>query len=221
MKKILILILIILLGVAIYMLVINNIEIGGWKSTNLEELRELDEKLDKNIKTARELNETTYVNKIAELDKSTKDLKKTKETYQAKMNYMNEDASFGIIQVKEYKIEYLWTIIENYAKAEEIHLQLDLVENGTSDLYNLAITLKGSYTGITDFIYDIEKDDTFDFKIEEFKMTPSTTSTSVGSTTIKPTSPTTGTTTNTQTVVGDTSTLQATFIIKNVKIELN
>ena len=140
MKKILILILIILLGVVAYMIVYKNIEIGNWKSTNLEELKALKMNLDDKIKQARELNETEYTNKIDELNKSTKQLKRTKETYETKMKYLDEDLELGLIKVKEYKIEYLWAIIQNYARDEGIQIKLDLIENGANDLYNINIT---------------------------------------------------------------------------------
>ncbi len=214
MKKILILILIILLGVVAYMIVYKNIEIGNWKSTNLEELKALKMNLDDKIKQARELNETEYTNKIDELNKSTKQLKRTKETYETKMKYLDEDLELGLIKVKEYKIEYLWAIIQNYARDEGIQIKLDLIENGANDLYNINITAKGHYQYITNFIEKVERDDTLDFKIEDFKLTPITTTTSTGNSN-------NGQNSTTQKVTADTTNLQATFTIKNVKIVLN
>lgn len=214
MKKILILILIILLGVIAYMIVYKNIEIGNWKSTNLEELKALKMNLDDKIKQARELNETEYTNKIDELNKSTKQLKRTKETYETKMKYLDEDLELGLIKVKEYKIEYLWAIIQNYARDEGIQIKLDLIENGANDLYNINITAKGHYQYITNFIEKVERDDTLDFKIEYFKLTPITTTTSTGNSN-------NGQNSTTQKVTADTTNLQATFTIKNVKIVLN
>ena len=213
MKKILILILIILLGVIAYMIVYKNIEIGNWKSTNLEELKALKMNLDDKIKQARELNETEYTNKIDELNKSTKQLKRTKETYETKMKYLDEDLELGLIKVKEYKIEYLWAIIQNYARDEGIQIKLDLIENGANDLYNINITAKGHYQYITNFIEKVERDDTLDFKIEDFKLTPITTTTSTGNSN-------NGQNSTTQKVTADTTNLQATFTIKNVKIVL-
>lgn len=214
MKKILILILIILLGVVAYMIVYKNIEIGNWKSTNLEELKALKMNLDDKIKQARELNETEYTNKIDELNKSTKQLKRTKETYETKMKYLDEDLELGLIKVKEYKIEYLWAIIQNYARDEGIQIKLDLIENGANDLYNINITAKGHYQYITNFIEKVERDDTLDFKIEDFKLTPITTTTSTGNSN-------NGQNSTTQKATADTTNLQATFTIKNVKIVLN
>jgi hypothetical protein len=196
------------------MIVYKNIEIGNWKSTNLEELKALKMNLDDKIKQARELNETEYTNKIDELNKSTKQLKRTKETYETKMKYLDEDLELGLIKVKEYKIEYLWAIIQNYARDEGIQIKLDLIENGANDLYNINITAKGHYQYITNFIEKVERDDTLDFKIEDFKLTPITTTTSTGNSN-------NGQNSTTQKVTADTTNLQATFTIKNVKIVLN
>lgn len=232
MKKLLIIILIVLLGVTAYMMVFKNIKIGNWKTTNLEELKALDQELDSDIAQARELNETTYTTQIDELNESIKQLATSKETYEAKVQNLSEEAELGIISVKNYKIEYLWTKIENYAKDNGVWLKLDLIENGGNNTYNLNITLQGTYISITDVIYAIEKDDTLDFTIEEFKMTPSTvtkTTNTSTSGTITPSDANNDNSTNnnstdstsSQTVVVDSDVLQATFTIKNVQIELD
>ena len=64
---------------------------------------------------------------------------------------------------------------------------------GTEDTYNLNFTVIGAYARIAEFITDIEDDSSLVFKIEEFKMLADSSS--------------------------DTSTLQATFVCKDVKIE--
>ncbi len=240
MKKLLLLILIVLLCTAAYMLAFKNIEIGTLKTTNLEELEALDKELRSDIDKARELNETTYATKINELNSSIKRLTTSKETYAAKINSLSEDVDLGIVAIKKYKIEYLWTKLENYAKDNGVWIKLDLLENGGEDVYDLDITLKGSYIDITEVIFDIEKDDTLDFTVEEFKIVPSSTTTTTTTTTNTPTLPndsgtitpsdanntnnnsTNNTSSNTaQTVVVDASVLQATFTIKNVNIELD
>ena len=65
--------------------------------------------------------------------------------------------------------------------------------SGTEDTYNLNFTVTGAYARIAEFITDIEDDSSLGFKIEEFKMLADSSS--------------------------DTSTLQATFVCKDIKIE--
>ena len=229
MKKLLILILIVLLSVAVYMIGFKNIKILDWKTTNIQELEALDKELKADIENAKELNGTVYTTRIEELNKSIRQLKTSKETYEAKVSSLSEDAELGIVSIKNYKIEYLWTKLENYAKDNNVWLKLDLIENG-GDSYDLDITLKGSYIDITETIFDIEKDDTLDFTIEEFKLVPTTetkTTTSDSPTlpnnsgVITPSDANNSNNSSTQTVVVDSMVLQGTFTVKNINIELN
>lgn len=229
MKKLLILILIVLLSVAVYMIGFKNIKILDWKTTNIQELEALDKELKADIENAKELNGTVYTTRIEELNKSIRQLKTSKETYEAKVSSLSEDAELGIVSIKNYKIEYLWTKLENYAKDNNVWLKLDLIENG-GDSYDLDITLKGSYIDITETIFDIEKDDTLDFTIEEFKLVPTTetkTTTSDSPTlpnnsgVITPSDANNSNNSSTQTVVVDSMVLQGTFTVKNINVELN
>ena len=88
MKKLLMIILIILLGTAVYMAMFKNIEIGSWKSTNFQELQALDQKLKNDIEEAKTLNERDYKNQIGMLTASIKVLNKTKEAYENKIKYI-------------------------------------------------------------------------------------------------------------------------------------
>jgi len=231
MKKVLLSFLIILLGVLIYVVVFRDIYLGNWNNTNIYDLQEHNNRLTATINTAREKNEQIYGTKIEQLSQSIKNLDITKETYDSKVKYITEETELGIVQIKEYKIEYLWTILENYAKDEKIKLKLDLVENGNDNLYDLNITLTGTYIGITDFIYDIEKDDSFDFKIENYKMEPRTVQTTTdtnnnnnnsnnNSNSNSNNTNSNNSAENTNKVV-NTQVIQATFNIKNVRIELD
>ena len=111
------------------------------------------------------------------------------------------------VEIKEYKIERLWIALENYAKKEGIELKLDVADTNVADVYDLNVTVKGEYIQITDFIYDIEKDDTLGFKILKFKMTPAAITT------------TTKTETGEEVTVTNYDWLTATFEIKSVGID--
>ena len=79
--------------------------------------------------------------------------------------------------------------------AEDIDLKkiIGSTNQFDKDTYNLNFTVTGAYARIAEFITDIEDDSSLGFKIEEFKMLADSSS--------------------------DTSTLQATFACKDVKIE--
>jgi len=179
MKKLLISILMILLVALIYCLMFQNISIGTWKSKSFKSLKDSNDYLNNRINIATETKNLNYPKAVEDLETSVKKFKKTKDSYETKTTNISENVELGVVQIKQYKIERLWITLENYAKDRNVELILDLVESNASaveqmgaTLYDLNITVLGDYINITDFISDVEKDDTLDFKILNFKLTP-------------------------------------------------
>ncbi len=172
MRKFLISILIIVLVILACFLVLNDIPIGNWKNKNIDDIKQLNANLDEQIEIAKELKNQQYPTSIENLQTSIDALKTTKERYQSKVSYITDNVELGVVEIKEYKIERLWVTLGNYAKENGVDIQMDLLDTTTQDVYDLNITLIGGYIGITDFIYDIEKDDTLGFKILNFKILP-------------------------------------------------
>ena len=52
-------------------------------------------------------------------------------------------------------------------------MKMDVKKGSAQDIYDLQFTATGSYISITDFISAIENDSSLGFKIEEFKLVPS------------------------------------------------
>lgn len=247
MKKVLISILVVLLIIAVYFIGFKNISIAKWKSKSVKDIKNLNEELDSDIDEAKTLNNQKFPEAISKVEESIESLQKTKQRYETKASYIEgENVELGTVSVKKYKIERLWIALGNYAKKEGVTLQLDITSATKEDMYDLNITIFGEYIGITDFLYDIEKDDTLGFKIVGFKLTPSTETTSSTSTTSSSTSNTSNqsnnitdrdtgdkadisnyvsgsssseTTTTTTTV--DVTNLKATFKIENVGIDFD
>ena len=172
MRKFLISILIILLMILACFLILNDIPIGNWKNKNIDDIKQLNANLDEQIEIAKELKNQQYPTSIENLQTSIDALKTTKERYQSKVSYITDNVELGVVEIKEYKIERLWVTLGNYAKENGVDIQMDLLDTTTQDVYDLNITLIGGYIGITDFIYNIEKDDTLGFKILNFKILP-------------------------------------------------
>jgi len=170
MKKILILILFIVLAVLTYFLVFKSISIFQWKNTSVADIKNIDNQLDTKIEEAITISNLNYPQSIERLEGSIKSLKLAKKEYENKMKYVSDNVELGVVQVKQYKIERLWIVLENYAKDRNIELKLEVIDANSRGMYNLNITLLGEYIGITDFIYDIENDDTLDFNISNFKL---------------------------------------------------
>lgn len=229
MKKVLISILIVLIVILTFFVVFKNINIGEWKSKNINDIKNLNSELEQKINNAKQLNNQDYPNEVNKLDDSMEKLKIVKKKYQNKMEYVSGNVDLGGVSIKNYKIERLWIALENYAKNENVELKLEVVDAASKGLYDLNITVAGEYIGITDFIYDIEKDDTLGFKILNFKLTPYVATTTTNNDTnnnttsnIKNTddqNQTTQTTTSTTSVRVDK--LTATFKVEGVEIEFN
>ncbi len=212
MKKFLISILVILLLILTYFIILKNVTIATWKSKNINDIKNANNELNTQIDMAKQINNQEYPQSIEKLESSIRNLKVAKEKYETKLSYVSDNAELGVVEIKEYKVERLWITLENYAKDNGLDLQLDLLDTSTADKYDLNITLLGGYIGITDFIYDIEGDDTLGFKIQNFKLTPNTTTTENTSEEEE----------NGQTSTSvDTNTLKATFKIEGVGIEFN
>ena len=229
MKKVLISILIVLIVILTFFVVFKNINIGEWKSKNINDIKNLNSELEQKINNAKQLNNQDYPNEVNKLDDSMEKLKIVKKKYQNKMEYVSGNVDLGGVSIKNYKIERLWIALEYYAKIVNVVLKLEVVDAASKGLYDLNITVAGEYIGITDFIYDIEKDDTLGFKILNFKLTPyvatTTTNNDTNNNTTSNTKNTDDQNQTTQTTTSTTSVrvdkLTATFKVEGVEIEFN
>lgn len=171
MKKILISIIIILLIGLGYTIGVKSLSIGQLKLESVGDIKNASASLDQKFNTSKEISAKTYPKSIEDLDKVVRDLKTAKQQYQAKtLNNPDVQSNLGIIQVEKYNIEYLWTIIGNYATKNGVTLTLDIKSTTAQDVYNLNFSLEGKYIGITDFIYSLEDDSELKFEIKDFKI---------------------------------------------------
>ena len=175
MKKLLILILIaLLLSLAIF-IVMNDVEIGTIEILGINGIRQRNSELDAKIQQAGKLVEKDYQQAVNNVQTSAKKLKEEKENYQDLTAISEEGDVQTANQIEKYEIETLWVRLGNHATSQGVVMQMDVIKgsSGVSDSYDLKFTATGSYICITDFISAIENDSTLGFKIEEFKMVPS------------------------------------------------
>ena len=171
MKKLLISIIIILLLGFCYVVGTKGIKAGALKLDSIKDIQTASENLEGKFDESKEISAKTYPTSIDDLDKVVKELKIAKQQYEAKTaGDPNTNTSLGVIQVDKYNIEYLWTIIGNYATKNGVKLTLDIKSTNTSDVYDLNFKVQGKYVGITDFIYNLEDDDELKFEISDFKI---------------------------------------------------
>lgn len=125
MKKILISVLIVLLLILSYFLIWQGINIFDIKS--MKEIKYASQKLDDDLNDAKELDTQTYPNEEEELKKAIENLKTSKQEYESKVKYSTGETNIGALEIKTYKIHYLWTVLGSYRKEENVKsLNLDL-----------------------------------------------------------------------------------------------
>ena len=228
MKKILLLVIIVLLLIAVCFAIFKGIPFIKIKSIN--DIKSASNNLDQDVEEANRLANQEYPSKVQTLEDAIKNLKLAKQEYENKNPYSGEQVNIGALEVKTYKIHYLWTILGNYRKDENVRsLNLDLKSTQTSDVYDLQFTLVGNYISITDFLYDIEDDEELKFQIKDFNITK--TDNKVATTKVTNTTENTTNTTNTTATNKTTNTtsdnseggtiLKATFTVQNIGITLD
>lgn len=100
-----------------------------------------------------------------------------------------EDNKDEIYETKQYDIGYLWKIIGKYATSYNIQIGMDVKSENVSNLYNLQFNISGQYVNISEFIKELENNSDLSFRIYNFKMS------------------------------GNSETVNASFLIKNVSID--
>lgn len=204
MKKLLISLIGIILLILICVAAFKGIYVGKLSIYSVDNIKQESLNLDKKIEEANiEINQN-YAKSLADIETATTNLKEAKEEYESKVGVNGE---LGITQIEKYKIEYLHAKIGGYGKDEGVRVDLDIKETSIQDTYDISFTLYGSYLGITDFLYDIENDDELNYRIKDFKIEPSTT--------------TSTTTTDNKVTTVSTDTLKATFVVENIIINFN
>lgn len=194
MKKILILILIILLGVMCCNTITDGLQIAGFSIMSIGEIKQENENLDKTIEEAKNKEETEYPAKLNEINTVAKELQTKKNKYEELKQYSSEQELLNAGQSERYNVEVLWTKIGNYATENGVIPKMEILSSSTStpNANDLKITVTGNYIAITDFVRDIEDDAKLGFTIEEFELVPVTS--------------------------GDGSNLQATFKVRDIFI---
>ncbi len=193
MKKLLILILIALLLALAGIVAINGVEIGNLEILGISGIQDRSAELDEKIQEAGKLAQKDFQEAVKDVQDNSKKLEETKQEYEEMTAISSESDVESAAQLETYEIETLWVKLGNHATNEGATMKMDVTKgtNTTQSTYNLNFTVNGSYISITDFISDIENDETLGFKIEEFKMVPS----------------------------GSDSNLQATFVCKDIPIK--
>lgn len=171
MRKILLgLLVILLLALSVY-IAVYGIELGGLQINSISAIKEENEELESKIETASKLRTTQYPSEITILESAYKKLVAEKENYEQILALGVDENGQPINKIQEYEMEKIWVAMGNHAKAQGVDLKMDVtLNNSVSKTYDLKFTVTGGYIQIVDFLYDVERDSTLVFKIENFKL---------------------------------------------------
>lgn len=172
MRKILIALIMVVILVFTGVTVVNGIQIGNFEILGISKVKQKNDDLDTTVKKATKLASTDYQQKVDELNSALKKLEVEKSNYEDLANVSTESE----IQAanKTYNtIDFLFVRIENHAKSKGVTIEMKVTRSasGESDTYDLNFSATGTYTGIEEFITDLEDDSKLGFKIEDFSMT--------------------------------------------------
>lgn len=185
MKKLLLSIITVLLIVLVVITVVRGFKIGNLEMLGIMQIKDENEDLDVKVQEATKLASADYQKKTEDLEDSIKKLETEKTEYEDMVNVSTDSEVEAANQMYFYEIDFLWIRIGNHAKSEGIKMDVaakDLTEVEGSSITtqadkkyrcNLNFTATGSYIGIASFIEDIEDDAKLGFKIEDFKLIPS------------------------------------------------
>ena len=128
--------------------------------------KEIDQKI---LDLSDEIN-TVYKSTETKLKSTADTLTETKTEYENQAILSSSQSSSYVSQKEKYDIEYLWTRLGHFSRDENCTLRIEVSRTGgaSENLYNLKFSVGGSYSAITDFIYDIENDSKLGFEIENF-----------------------------------------------------
>ena len=212
MRKLLLILLVGILAVTAGMIVVKGIETDNFSIDSYMTIAEANNELDDLI------NHSAYKQLVSE-----------RESYEELLNLGVDRNGIPLSKIQEYEIEKIWITLGTYAEEQGIDLKLDIsVNNSVSKTYDLNFTINGTYTEIEDFIRKVQEDNTLVFKIENFKLVSSGTSTSSGVTdtgsTIMDGVATQSEEKQTEETPVDTTpveeTLTATFVCKDIKLNI-
>lgn len=225
MKKLLIIFSIIVLCILTILTMLNGFQIGNMQVLGFQGMKVQKEELSDKIRQASELTSKDYSQKLGEVTSSASELKKEKDKYEDNLIYSTEEEIQKALSPNPYEVEFLWAQIGKHATAQGVNLKLEILKGTTNNYYNLQFTATGGYIGLTDFIYALEDDSDLEFKIENFKLVPNT-ATATTTTTNNNNNTANNNTANNNTATNNTNTttsagaLKATFIVKDVLINL-
>jgi len=174
MRKFLVIVLTVLILVLAFFFIRDGLEIGNLRVLGVYEIQALSGVLDQKISEATDLTQTKYKAEEDNLNSALKEVANQRERYETVLAQSSSEDIAEALTKEKYEVEKLWISIGNYADEHKVQVNMQITNSssGIAEVKDLNFTINGSYTGITEFIYDLEDDAELEFKIENFNMVP-------------------------------------------------
>ena len=158
MKNILLTILTILITVIMVIVMKSGIDIGSLHILGFQGIADENQKLLDVIEQSKQKN-NEYTAKLQTINSDSEKLATAKKEYFDLVQVSTASEIQEAMQIKSYRVEYLWSRVGNHSSSM-----------GDSAYKDLKFTVNGNYLAITNFIYDLENDESLDFTIDGFDM---------------------------------------------------
>ena len=171
MKNILLTILTILITVIMVIVMKSGINIGSLHVLGFQEIADENQNLLDVIEQSKQKN-NEYTAKLQTINSDSEKLATAKKEYFDLVQVSTASEIQEAMQIKSYRVEYLWSRVGNHATKEGVKVKMEIASSsmGDSAYKDLKFTVNGNYLAITNFIYDLENDESLDFTIDGFDM---------------------------------------------------
>ena len=171
MKNILLTILTILITIIMVIVMKSGINIGSLHVLGFQEIADENQKLLDVIAQSKQKN-NEYTDKLQTINSDSEKLATAKKEYFDLVQVSTASEIQEAMQIKSYRVEYLWSRVGNHATKEGVKVKMEIASSsiGDSAYKDLKFTVNGNYLAITNFIYDLENDESLDFTIDDFDM---------------------------------------------------
>ena len=171
MKNILLTILTILITVIMVIVMKSGIDIGSLHILGFQGIADENQNLLDVIEQSKQKN-NEYTAKLQTINSDSEKLATAKKEYFDLVQVSTASEIQEAMQIKSYRVEYLWSRVGNHATKEGVKVKMEIASSsmGDSAYKDLKFTVNGNYLAITNFIYDLENDESLDFTIDNFDM---------------------------------------------------
>lgn len=174
MRKIILVSVLILLAVICVVIVGTGIKIGPFQIHNYGEIEKASSERKMLLSELNEKNGNEFRATQKMLLSSTGKYQEKKEEYDSLVESGDLTTESNIYNSSLYDVDFLLTVVGNYATQNGVTLQFDVFKSSSSSISSeyvicdLNFTVTGDYIPITNYIYNIEDDDTLNFEINDF-----------------------------------------------------